>query len=114
MADAQTAASAVGFSVFTKPETAATATKAAGLSGEITKTITEVTGTELAGLFRKMSDDGRIIRDYSKIAVSHLDMIQINTLRTADNTDRLEAIEVGIAEISQNTKQSLSSRDLGG
>ncbi len=89
-------------------------TPKAGLTGEITKTITEATGGELAGLLRKMSDDGRLNRDYTKQAVNHLVLIEANTLRTANNTDRLEAMEASLASIDMNTKQSLSSRDLGG
>ena len=103
-----------GTSLTAASSATASATKTAGLSGEITRTITEATGTELAGLFRKMSDDGRLNRDYTKMAVNHLALIEANTLRTADNTDRLEAMETSLANIDSNTKQSLSSRDLGG
>ena len=101
----------------TAPVTSASAieaTKTSGLTGEITRTITEATGSELAGLLRKMSDDGRLNRDYTKMAVNHLALIEANTFRTANNTDRLENIEIGIIEISRNTKPALTTRDLGG
>lgn len=56
-----------------------TAKETSGLTGEIQRNITEDTGTELAGLMRKISDDNRMNRDYNKAGVDHLINIEANT-----------------------------------
>jgi hypothetical protein len=53
-----------------------------GLSGGIRRELTEQTGTELAGLFRRFADDGRLTKDYTKIGVDRLVGIEANTLNT--------------------------------
>ena len=53
-----------------------------GLVGQISRSITEDTGQELAGLFRSTRDDGRIVRDLTQVGVGHLLKIEINTGQT--------------------------------
>jgi hypothetical protein len=50
--------------------------KKPGLAGEITRSITEETGTILAGLMRKISDDNRFNMGYNKSTVDYLAMIE--------------------------------------
>lgn len=76
-----------------------------GLSGAIQRQITEDTGTELAGLMRKISDDNRMNRDYNRLAVDNLVAIEANTLQT------VAELKLAVAElktISTNTKPAYS------
>lgn len=82
---------------------------AAGLSGAIRRELTEETAGELAGLYRKMSDDGRMSRDYLKTGTEHLAGIEKNTY------DTVEQLTIAVSElktISSNTKPAYSG--LGG
>jgi tape measure domain-containing protein len=75
------------------------------LSGQIQRSITEDTGTELAGLMRKISDDNRMNRDYNKLSVEHLIGIEANTYQT------VAELKLAVAElktISTNTKPAYS------
>jgi hypothetical protein len=81
-----------------------------GLSGAITRQITEETGTELAGLMRKISDDNRQNRDYNKLAVDHLVGIESNTYNTVQE---LQKAVIELQSISKNTKP-VYANDLGG
>lgn len=56
-----------------------------GLSGAI-RSLTEDTGSELAGILRGIRDDVRSSRDIDRMATTHLAMIEANTRETADNT----------------------------
>ncbi|MCK9320281.1 hypothetical protein, partial [Methanoculleus sp.] len=72
MAESESAAKAAGFD-FGKT------TSKTGLAGQISESITEDTGRELAGLFRSFRDDARITRDSTKTGVNHLAAIERNT-----------------------------------
>jgi hypothetical protein len=63
-----------------------------GLSGAIRREMTEETAGQLSGIMRKMSDDGRQVRDYSKMGVDHLLMISHYTSRTADATEKTNEV----------------------
>lgn len=77
-----------------------TGTQPAGLSGQIARTITEETGTELAGLMRKISDDNRQNRDYNKLSVDHLVGIESNTYNAVVH---LQVAVSELKKISTNT-----------
>jgi DNA repair exonuclease SbcCD ATPase subunit len=79
------------------------------LSGIIQRSITEETGTELAGLMRKISDDNRQNRDYNKLGVDHLINIEANTFQTVEE---LKLAVVELKAISKNTAPVYSG--LGG
>jgi len=70
------------------------------LSGTISRAITEETGTELAGLMRKISDDNRANRDYNKLTVDHLVGIESNTYNTVEE---LKSAVAELKVISSNT-----------
>ncbi|MGV8136491.1 MAG: hypothetical protein AB2L20_14880 [Mangrovibacterium sp.] len=74
------------------------------------QSLTEETGGELAGIWRKTSDDTRQIRDYTKEGINHLVRIEANTYNTVvelqNAVDRLD-------QVVTNTKPSSTSRDLG-
>jgi tape measure domain-containing protein len=72
-----------------------------GLSGAIQRTITEDTGTELAGLMRKISDDNRMNRDYNKQGVDNLIRIEANTFQTVVE---LKNAVAELRDINTNTK----------
>lgn len=76
------------------------------LRGGIERTITEETGTELAGLMRKISDDNRMNRDYNKASVDRLIAIEGNTAKTVDE---LKIAVTHLAQISNNTKPVFTS-----
>ena len=65
----------------------ATATANTGLSGQIERNISEETGTELAGLFRRFADEQRVVKDYSILGVNHLIGIEANTFNTVLRLD---------------------------
>lgn len=73
-----------------------------GLSGQISSQLTEETGTELVGLYRRNADDTRIIRDYTKIGITHLSKIEINTENTVN---RLDLAITELQAINRNTRQ---------
>lgn len=75
--------------------------KSAGLSGQIQRTITEDTASELAGLWRRQFDDTRIIRDYTKVGITNLILIEKNT---ADTVKRLDSAITELQAINKNTK----------
>jgi len=101
---AQKEAEAAGMEVFKKT----TNSQSTGLSNQISRTISEVTGTELAGLFRTMTEDTRRSRNYTEMAVKNLVAIEANTFRTANNTDRLEKIEGSLSRIDISTSKTAS------
>lgn len=72
-----------------------------GLAGGIRRQITEETGTELAGLFRRFADDSRLIRDYNKQGMSHLASIEANTYNTVEE---LKLAVTELKDINKNTK----------
>ncbi len=74
----------------------------AGLTGAIRREITEETGTELAGLFRRSADDTRVVKDYSIMGVNHLIGIEANTAATVD---QLKLAVIELKSIVTNTKQ---------
>jgi len=73
-----------------------------GLTGQIRRDITEETGTELAGLFRRFADEQRVVKDYSIQGVSHLVGIEANTYNTVEE---LKNAVVELQAININTKQ---------
>jgi hypothetical protein len=73
------------------------------ISGTIERNITEDTGTELAGLMRKISDDNRMNRDYNKLGVDHLINIENNTFNTVL---QLQLAVTELQGINKNTKQT--------
>jgi formylglycine-generating enzyme required for sulfatase activity len=74
----------------------------AGLSGQIQRSITEETGTELAGLFRRFADDERSIKDYSKMGVNHLVAIEANTFNTVQELVKANG---KLDQVIDNTKK---------
>lgn len=82
-------------------------TVAAGLGGQIQRSMTEATGSELAGLYRRNADDTRIIRDYTKLAINNLVGIEANTLNTV--TELKNAV-VELKAINSNTKQPYTGK----
>jgi hypothetical protein len=72
-----------------------------GLSGAISAQMTEDTGSELAGLFRRFADDSRLIRDYNKMGVDHLVMIERNTFNTVEE---LLKTNTKLDQVITNTK----------
>ena len=72
-----------------------------GLSGQIAAQMTEDTGSELAGLFRRFADDERLVRDYSKLGVNHLVGIENNTAQTVV---QLQLAVTELRNIVTNTK----------
>lgn len=85
----------------------------AGLSGAISRSITEDTASELTGLWRRSTDDTRQIRDYSLIGVNNLIKIESNTMNTVlelQSTNlRLTDAVVELKSIVTNTKKTLST-----
>lgn len=73
-----------------------------GLTGQIRRDITEETGTELAGLFRRFADDQRVAKDYSIQGVNHLVGIEANT---AETVNQLQLAITELQAINTNTKQ---------
>jgi hypothetical protein len=108
-------------------DSASSSTKSGGITAEISTKITQDQASELTGLFRAQYDitkqsNGQLISlnktsfDAFAIAKSHFDVaIQTaaNTLRTADNTERLAGMESSLKTIASNTT-SQSSRSLTG
>jgi hypothetical protein len=92
---AKNQASTAGMTMF------ATTAAQTGLSGGIQSQITEETGTELAGLMRKIADDNRNNRDYNKLSVDHLIGIENNTFQTVV---QLQLALVELQNINKNTK----------
>lgn len=72
-----------------------------GLSGGISRQLTEDTGSELSGLFRRFADDNRAIKDYTKVGVNHLVGIEQNTYNTVEE---LKLAVTELRAINTNTK----------
>ena len=87
-----------GFDLFTSDESKS------GLTGAVRRELTEETGSELAGLMRKMSDDGRMARDYNAIAVNHLSAVETNTY---DTVVQLQYAVAKLTTIATNTTPTL-------
>jgi hypothetical protein len=77
-----------------------------GLTGEIQRSITEDTGSELAGLFRRFADDERVIKDYSILGVNNLMLIEKNT---AETVNQLQLAVIELKSIVSNTKPNYAS-----
>ena len=73
-----------------------------GLSLGIQRSITEETGTELTGLWRRSSDDIRQMKDYSLIGMQNLTKIEMNTYNTVTELQKAVA---ELQAINTNTKQ---------
>ena len=77
MKSSEDAAKAAGF------DWSASSGTSKGLTGQISRQITEDTGTELVAIFRSTRDDGRIVRDLTRIGITHLSKIEQNTYISA-------------------------------
>jgi len=105
MREVQSAAASQGINLW-RPETSGSG----GMSNIIQRQITEETGNELAGLLRMIADDNRGNRDYNKLAVDHLVMIEANTFNT------VEELKLAVAElkvISINTQKEYAGALVG-
>ena len=71
-----------------------------GMMG-IARQLTEETGAELAGLWRRSADDQRQMRDYTKGGVNHLVAIEHNTYNTVEE---LRVAVNELRDINSNTK----------
>jgi hypothetical protein len=71
-----------------------------GMMG-IARQLTEETGAELAGLWRRSADDQRQMRDYTKEGVTHLVAIEHNTYNTVEE---LRVAVNELRDINSNTK----------
>lgn len=78
------------------------------MQGRISAAITEDTATELVGLWNRTALDIRETLNMSKASSNHLLNIAANTLRTADNTDRLAAMESSLKNIETATNKTAS------
>tara|TARA_R110002050_G_C8959767_1_gene514186 strand:+ start:1796 stop:5437 length:3642 start_codon:yes stop_codon:yes gene_type:complete len=85
----------------------------AGLSGAIRREMTEETAGELAGIWRRTTDDTRQIRDYTKTGINHLVAIEANTFNTVVELQKAVSKLDTLDEIAANTKPAQTSRDLG-
>ncbi len=74
----------------------------AGLTGQIQRAITEETGSELAGLFRRFADDERAVKDYTLAGLNNLTKIEANTFQTVV---QLQLAVTELQGINKNTKQ---------
>lgn len=109
-----------------------------GVSGQISRAITEDTALRLEGIWRGMFEMLKLGNEYTKQLLTHIgaitsgserdyntmmlsvmNSIDENTLRTADNTDllvdideTLSDIRLGINKVASNTEQQ-SARNLG-
>jgi len=80
------------------------------IAGKLQRELTEQTGSQflgvsIASLEQQKITSGTMVNLY-KMATDHFNSsiaIQANTLRTADNTERLKGIEIGITAIAANT-----------
>lgn len=88
-----------------------------GMSGAIRREMTEETAGELAGIWRKTSDDIRQTKDYTKQAINHLVAIEANTHNTVielqNAVTELKGSNSKLEQIVGNTKPSQTGRDLG-
>lgn len=91
----------------------ADAASQAGLSGAIRREMTEETAGELAGIWRRSSDDTRQIRDYTKTGINHLVAIEANTFNTVVELQKAVSKLDTLDEIAANTKPAQTSRDMG-
>jgi hypothetical protein len=66
-----------------------------GLSGQIMRNITEDTGTELAGLMRKIADDNRKNLLFNQLTADHLWDVIINTAQTVMELQNVEKLLAG-------------------
>lgn len=92
-----------------------------GNAGVIKRELSETTASELKGLWTAYYDatkqNGITAIEHLKVArisVDRLNEIQVNTLRTANNTDRLANIESSLRTLESNAKSPLSARNLPG
>ena len=92
------------------------AAKPSAAIGEGVQRITEDTANAIAGpiigTFEQATKIANLMGKHYAIATQALDMAvktEANTRRTANNTERLQAIETGINQIAANTKRGGSS-----
>ncbi len=83
-------------------------TSSTATSGKISASITEDTANELVGLWNRTALDIRETLNLSKASSGYLLNIAANTLRTADNTDRLSAMEISLKSIDQAVTKTAS------
>ena len=84
-----------------------------GISGQIKASITEETATELAGLWTRTSFDIRRQLEILEGANNLLAMIQANTNRTADNTEKLDSIDRNIDKIANSSSNDRAYGNIG-
>ena len=117
--DAKAEAAAYGLDIFGDQSTTQT-----GLTGAISRSITEETAGELAGIWRKTSDDTREIRDYTRESIEFLSRIDTNTAETVkelinqtgeirNSVIELQTANKELATIAKNTEPVQTGRDLG-
>ena len=89
-----------------------------GLIGSIRRDITEETAGELAGIWRRTTDDTRQIRDYTYEGVKHMAAIEANTHRTAEGVEQSvvelqNAVDKLDKIVSNTSNNNQSTYDLG-
>ena len=88
-----------------------------GLKGAVRRELTEETAGELAGIFRRSSDDIRKQGELMIESNNTLTSIAFNTGQTADNTaqtvNELKTVVLELQAINSNTKPTQTGRDLG-
>ena len=75
-------------------------------TNQITRALTEDTGSALMGLWRRSVDEQIKASNILSQSNGYLFAIAANTLRTADNTEKLESAVIQLELISDNTKKS--------
>jgi len=75
-------------------------------AGQIQRSLTEDTGSALMGLWRRSLDEQKTQTGIFMKANGFLFEISANTLRTANNTDRLESMAIELKGVNENTKKS--------
>lgn len=91
-----------GFDLFNGSTTGQSMTS----TGQITRALTEDTGSALMGLWRRALDEQITTTKTILKSNDFLSAISANTLRTADNTDKLESAVIELKAISENTRAS--------
>ncbi|MCK9282514.1 MAG: hypothetical protein M0P71_18010, partial [Melioribacteraceae bacterium] len=77
-----------------------------GISGQIQRSITEQTGTELAGLFRRFADDNRTTKDYTLLGLNNLTKIEANTY---GSWQELIIVNTKLDSVIANTRSQYTS-----
>ncbi len=100
--DTMAAVKVPGFDLFNGSTTGQSMTS----TGQITRALTEDTGSALMGLWRRALDEQITTTKTILKSNDFLSAISVNTLRTADNTDKLESAVIELKAISENTRAS--------